>query len=102
MPAPRVPVTIKILDKTLQVGCSPEERDNLLDAAEMVNSLLRGSASNNGAEQERMVMLCALNLANDLIALQRKNPVEKGAISSDLMDRAEKALQASVNPVLSV
>jgi cell division protein ZapA len=102
MPAPRVPVTIKILDKTLQVGCSPEERDNLLDAAEMVNSLLRGSASNNGAEQERMVMLCALNLANDLIALQRKKPVEKGAISSDLMDRAEKALQASVNPVLSV
>jgi cell division protein ZapA len=102
MPAPRVPVTIKILDKTLQVGCSPEERDDLLDAAEMVNSLLRGSASNNGAEQERMVMLCALNLANDLIALQRKNPVEKGAISSDLMDRAEKALQASVNPVLSV
>jgi cell division protein ZapA len=102
MPAPRVPVTIKILDKTLQVGCSPEERDDLLDAAEMVNSLLRGSASNNGAEQERMVMLCALNLANDLIALQRKTPVEKGAISSDLMDRAEKALQASVNPVLSV
>jgi cell division protein ZapA len=102
MSAPRVPVTIKILDKTLQVGCRPEERDNLLDAAEMVNSLLHGSASNNGADQERMVMLCALNLANDLIALQRQTPVETGAISSDLMDRAEKALQASVNPVLSV
>jgi cell division protein ZapA len=102
MSAPRVPVTIKILDKTLQVGCSPEERDNLLDAAEMVNSLLRGSASNNAADQERMVMLCALNLANDLIALQRQIPVETGAISSDLTDRAEKALQASVNPVLSV
>lgn len=100
MSAQRIPVTVKILDKTLQVGCSPDERDNLLDAADMVNSLLSGNTP--GADQERMVMLCALNLANDLITLQRQAPVESGTISPGLLERAEKALQASVNPVLGV
>lgn len=102
MSAQRIPVTIKILDKTLQVGCLPEERDNLLQAADMVNSLLLENASSNGADQERIVMLCALNLANDLIALKQTAKVESSSISIDLLDRAEKAIQASVNPVLSV
>lgn len=102
MSAQKIPVTVKILDKTLQVGCLPEERDNLLYAAEMVNSQLLENASASGADQERMVMLCALNIANDLINLQQQTPVASGAISPDLLDRAEKAIQASVNPVLSV
>lgn len=101
MSAQRIPVTIKILDKTLQIGCSPDERDSLLDAADLVNSLLADSASSyTGADQERLVMLCALNLANDLISLQRQAPVASNTIPASLLERAEKALQASVNPVL--
>ena len=99
MTTSRIPVSVKILDKTLQVGCSPDERDNLMRAADLVNNLLlEAGGTNGGADQERLVMLCALNLANDLIVAQQQTSVTDGVISSDLLERAEKALQASINP----
>lgn len=100
MPSERVAVSLQIMNKPLQVGCLPEERDDLLAAAELVSSQLAPAAGKPGTDNERILMLCALNLANDLLRLQRDSGNAAAALlDNDLIERAEAALAQASQPL---
>lgn len=64
--------TIKILDREYQIACTAEEKVELAAAAEYLDEqmrALRNSGSIVGAE--KIAVITALNIANDLLRLRR-------------------------------
>jgi cell division protein ZapA len=64
-------VTIRILEKEYQVACPVEEKTDLLAAAEMLNRRMREIRdSGKVVGLDRVAVMVALNLANDLLKTQ--------------------------------
>lgn len=91
-------VTIKILEKEYQVGCSPSERAALLDSAELLNSKMREIRdSGRVVGLERIAVMAALNIANDLLhSRDRGEGLETKAKAKvrAMRERVESALQS--------
>ena len=92
-------VSVRILDKEYLVACPPEERTDLLDSAEALNTKMREIRDSGSiVGLDRIAVMAALNLANDLLhAKARDNEVE-GAFSNRLKlisDRVDNALSDS-------
>ncbi|QDH69145.1 cell division protein ZapA [Marilutibacter alkalisoli] len=67
MTRPNTPVSIRLLDREYTVGCEPDERDNLLAAAKLLDGKMREvRGSNRMAALDRVAVLAALNLAHEL------------------------------------
>ena len=65
------PVSIRLLDREYTVGCEPDERDSLLDAAKLLDGKMREvRGSNRMAALDRVAVLAALNLAHELQQLR--------------------------------
>ncbi len=91
-------VNVKILEKEYQISCPAEERKALIDSAELLNNKMREIRdSGKVVGLDRIAVMAALNLANDLISV--------GDVSSDLetnikskvvqmRERIESTLQA--------
>jgi len=61
------PVNVRILDREYTVGCEPDERDNLMAAAKLLDAKMREiRGSNRMAALDRVAVLAALNLAHEL------------------------------------
>ena len=75
-----VRVSIRILEKEYQVACPIEERTDLLDAAEYLNSKMR-EIRESGAVMglDRIAVMAALNLSNELLRHKRT-----GGVGSDV------------------
>jgi len=61
-------VNVKILEKEYQVSCKSDERADLLDSAELLNSKMqeiRNSGKVTGLD--RIAVMAALNIANELL-----------------------------------
>lgn len=90
------PVSIRILEKEYLIACPPEERDDLLRAAEMLDSRLRQAReSARGMGSERWLIMAALNMANELGKLQareERSSREMGARVRQMRERVERAL----------
>lgn len=89
-------VTISILGKELMVACPDGEREALLAAARELDQRMRevqdGGKVLGG---ERVAVMTALNLANELIGLRRQNhgvPAELDGRLQALTGRIEAAL----------
>ena len=68
-----VRIGVRILEKDYQIACLPEERTELLDSAEYVNQKMReirDAASVVGLD--RIAVMAALNLANELLKLKKQ------------------------------
>ncbi|MFM1886642.1 MAG: hypothetical protein RL026_1799 [Pseudomonadota bacterium] len=85
-----VAVTVRILDKDYHVACPPEERDDLLAAAQHLNTQMRHIRENSRVSgMERVAVIAALNIANELLRL-RATAVPAGddsATGGDLLPR---------------
>jgi cell division protein ZapA len=77
-------VTINILGKELIVACPDDERDALLAAARELDQRMR-SISDGGkvVGGERVAVMTALNLSNDLLQLRN----QRASVPSDLDTR---------------
>jgi cell division protein ZapA len=89
-------VSVRILEKEYFIACPHEERSALLDAAEFLNSRMREIRdSGKVVGLDRIAVMVALNLANDLLK-QKSSEVklegEVGGRVKVLRERAEKAL----------
>ena len=61
-------VSVRILDKEYQVACPPEERTDLLDSAEILNSKMREIRDGGRiVGLDRIAVMSALNMAHDLL-----------------------------------
>ncbi|HVY23565.1 MAG TPA: cell division protein ZapA [Steroidobacteraceae bacterium] len=77
-------VSVRILEKEYQVACPVEERTDLLDAAEYLNSKMREIRDNGSVVGlDRVAVMAALNIANELLKDRRK---ESGG-DTGLLDR---------------
>lgn len=95
----QVAVTIYILDKEYRISCPQEERDSLLRSATYVDSKMR-EIRNSGRVigAERIAVMTALNIANELLNSQKHKDDSNQTISrriKNLQDKIEIALSTT-------
>ncbi len=92
-------VSVRILDKEYQVACPANERTDLLDSAEVLNAKMREIRDTGRiVGLDRIAVMAALNMANDLLHAQTRDRFIEGDVSSRLRlisDRVESALGGS-------
>ena len=92
-------VSVRILDKEYQVACPAAERTNLLDSAEILNTKMREIRdSGRIVGLDRIAVMAALNMANDLIQANARDQDLEGGISDRLKiisDRVDNVLSGS-------
>jgi len=92
-------VSVRILDKEYQVACPANERTDLLDSAEVLNAkMLEIRDSGRIVGIDRIAVMAALNMANDLLHAQARDRTLDGDVSSRLKlisDRVESVLGGS-------
>lgn len=84
--SPRLePVTLSINGKQYKIACSPDERESLLNSAQLLNEQMRKiqeTGKVNG--EDRIAVLAALNLAHDL---SQSTPADTDLNPAELSDR---------------
>jgi len=99
MTDPHAQVSVRILDKEYQVACPANERTDLLDSAEVLNAkMLEIRDSGRIVGLDRIAVMAALNMANDLLHAQARDRLLEGDLSTRLKtisDRVDSALGGS-------
>ncbi len=92
-------ISVRILEKEYQVSCPASERTDLLDSAEMLNAKMREIRdSGKIVGLDRIAVMAALNIANDLLRAQATDRAIEGNLGNRLKllsDRVETALGAN-------
>ena len=91
-------VFVKILDKEYQVACPREERQALMESAQLLDErmkAIRGSGAVIGLE--RIAVMAALNLSHELLQAKSGNGAPVGAATDKtdlqrLSDKIERVL----------
>jgi len=97
MNSPSEPVSITILDRKYQFACSPEERKDLLSAAQHLDDRMKEiRESGRLMSLERIALQAALNLSDELLKMQRISEMREQKIDSRirmLADQLDDALK---------
>ena len=98
-PAEPARVSVRILEKEYFVACPHEERAALLDSAEFLNARMREIRdSGKVVGLDRIAVMAALNLANELLSLKQRDGKLDGEVLGrvrSLRERVEKSLEKS-------
>ena len=90
------PVNVRILEKDYLIACPPEEHEDLLRAATLLEGRLKkAKESARGMGSERWLIMAALNMANELAKLQvreERSSREMGTRVRQMRERVERAL----------
>jgi cell division protein ZapA len=90
-------VSVRLLDREYQVACPVEERSDLLDSAEFLDGKMREIRdSGKVVGLDRIAVIAALNIANELIKQRKQGTVVEGDLGSrlrSLRERMETALE---------
>ena len=91
-----VRVSVRILEKEYQVACLPEERSELLDSAEDLNTRMREIRdAGNIVGLDRIAVMAALNLAHELLKVRGRGETvdaDVGQRVRQLRERVESVL----------
>ena len=90
-------VSVRLLDRQYEVACPVEERSDLLDSAEYLDAKMREVRDTGKVVGlDRIAVISALNIANELIKLKQQGSSLEGDIGSrlkTLRERVESALE---------
>jgi len=90
-------VSVRLLDREYQVACPAEERSNLLDSAEYLDAKMKEVRdSGKVVGLDRIAVISALNIANELMLLKRNGTSVEGDVGAKLKtlrERVESALE---------
>jgi cell division protein ZapA len=90
-------VSVRILEKEYHITCPMEERSDLLDSAEYLNSKMREVRdSGKVVGLDRIAVIAALNMANELLRVRNRDhssEVEMGVRLRSMRERVESALE---------
>ena len=93
---PYAQVSVRILDKEYQVACPTNERTELLDSAEELNSRMREiQDTGRVVGLDRIAVMAALNMANELLRARARDRELDGDLSvrlKSITDRVESVL----------
>jgi len=96
MNTPTEPVSISILDRKYQFSCSPEERKDLIAAAQHLDERMKEIRdSGRLTSLERIALQAALNLSDELLKMRQDGEQRKEQIDSKirlLADQLDDAL----------
>jgi cell division protein ZapA len=91
-------VTIKILEKEYHVACPAEEKASLLTSAELLNNKMREIRdSGKVVGLDRVAVMAALNLANELIRAQGQDEELKNIVGLRIRAMREQ-LDSALGP----
>ena len=97
MSAPK-PVTVTILGEEYLISCPPDEEPALQESAELLDKRMRGiRASGKVMNSERIAVMAALNLSNELLLQQQQTTSESGKIDAQLRSLRLK-IETALNP----
>ena len=90
-------VTIKILEKEYKVSCQKNEKNDLLASAELLNIKMKEIRdSGKVVGLDRVAVMAALNLANELIQKQ-----DEGNNLKDVVESRIKSMSESLDSAIS-
>ena len=90
-------VFVKILDKEYQVACPREERQALMESAQLLDErmkAIRGSGAVIGLE--RIAVMAALNLSHELLQAKNSSPGTGGSANQNDLLRLNEKLDRSL------
>lgn len=91
-------VTVRILEKEYHVACPAEEKADLLASAEMLNSKMREIRdSGKVVGLDRVAVMAALNLANELLKAQGRDQELKDIVGLRIKAMRER-LDSALGP----
>lgn len=92
-------VTVRILEKEYHVACPAEEKADLLASAELLNRKMREIRdSGKVVGLDRVAVMAALNLANELIRAQGQDQELKDIVGLRIKAMRER-LDSALGPV---
>jgi cell division protein ZapA len=90
-------VSVRLLDREYQVACPADQRSDLLDSAEYLDAKMREVRdSGKVVGLDRVAVISALNIANELIKLRRNGTAVDSDVGTKLRalrERVESALE---------
>lgn len=96
-PIKREAVVLNIMGKEYKIACDPEERQRLIDSAQLLDKQMRqirDSGKVNGAD--RIAVMAALNLVHELSHLKNQNDslsFDLGSALSGMIQKIENVLE---------
>ena len=84
-------VTVQILEKEYQIACPADEKTNLLASVELLNKKM-GEIRDRGnvVGLDRIAIIAAINLANDLLKRTRDEQLLKDIVGSRIGAMSER------------
>ena len=90
-------ISVRLLDREYQVACPADERSDLLDSAEYLDAKMKEVRdSGKVVGLDRIAVISALNIANELIKMRRNGTSIEGDLGAklkSLRERVESALE---------
>lgn len=93
----QIAVTIKILGKDFQIGCSAEEKPALLASADYLNEQMARVKEGGVIGPDRIAILAALNISREFLAHKQK-AFDYEALS-DGLDSLSRRINETLNEV---
>lgn len=93
------PVSLSILDKEYKIACAADEKDALLSSARELDKQMRKIRDTGKVSStDRIAVLAALNLAHDLVAVDKSENGGSGDICARLANLRHKIENVLENP----
>lgn len=90
------PVSVRILDREFKVMCQPGERRGLMEAALFLDAQMREiREAGKLSSMEKIAVMCALNLADELVKLRQESADRSEHLDQRLLDLAARLDGAS-------
>jgi cell division protein ZapA len=91
MSSQATPISVTILDREYQFTCQPEEREALVSAAAFLDERMRDiKQSGNLMALERIAVMTALNLADELLKQQSRDQQRSEQVDQRIRRLAEQ------------
>jgi cell division protein ZapA len=87
----QIAVSVNILDKEYRISCPPEERESLIQAAAFIDGQMQEIRQKGRViGTERIAVMAALNIANDLLSDKQVKDDSSQTISHRIQRLQEK------------
>ena len=91
MSSDQIAVSVNILDKEYRISCPPEERESLIQAAAFIDGQMQEIRQTGRViGTERIAVMAALNIANDLLSDKQVKDDSSQTISRRIQRLQEK------------